>query len=339
MAPDLSDRDRERFEQLRSRLEGVAPADRRPDRAASPGPVDPMLATEFEGDLSAVDEDRYVAESKYDGTRLIVEQFDGAVSLYTRRHVERSTTLPELTTRAAERLPDGVIIDGEYTFRTPEGVSHFTPIHASEERLAEKELEGTYFAFDVLAVDAEWCTREPLERRKERLDELVPSDGLLSTTEVRTRDFQGFYDDQVAAGEEGIMLKRLSSPYHVGTRSTHWRKVKAFRETDVVIVGYTAGEGWRGDTFGALVMTDGERYVGRVGSGFTESELDAIMAAMTPTDGRPVPVSAVGRPYTTVEPFVAQVKYQEVTPAGDLRAPVFLRLRPDKPIDDVEPIG
>ncbi|MDZ7701660.1 MAG: hypothetical protein U5J98_06105 [Halobacteriales archaeon] len=64
--------------------------------------------------------------------------------------------------------------------------------------------------------------------------------------------------------------------------------MKAFTEADVLIVGITEGEGRRSVTFGALVMTDGTRYVGRVGSGFSEDELESIAETVRPTDQRRV---------------------------------------------------
>lgn len=339
MAPDLSDHDRERFARLHARLDDVT-SEAHPERASMPtaGPIDPMLATPFEGSLDAVDETAFVAERKFDGTRLVLERFDGAVSLYTRRHVERSATLPELAAAATERLEDGVILDGEYTFLTPEGASEFVPIHSGMETIAEKQLEGTYVVFDILAADGEWCTQRPLTERRTLLEDVVPEGPTMALSEIRTEGFSSYYDELVAAGEEGIMVKRRSSRYHPGTRSKHWQKVKAFTEADALAIGYTAGHGHRADTFGALVMTDGIRYIGRVGSGFSDAELTAICREMTPVSERPVPISAVGQPYTPVEPFVIRVKFQSVTDSGDLRAPVFLRRRSDKPIADVAPI-
>lgn len=339
MAPDLSDRDRERFRELRSTLEGVSRADPEPEALDTrPGPLNPMLATSLDGDLAGLPEDDWIAEQKYDGTRILLEKFDGDVSLYTRRDVERSETLAELTATATEVLPDGLVLDGEYTFLTPDGVSRFSPIHAADETVERENLSETFYVFDVLAQDGEWCTRDSLLERKDRLLDTVPNEGILSVVEYETADFQAYFDDLVELGEEGIIVKRRESAYHVGTRSEHWRKVKSFTETDVVVVGYTPGEGKRADTFGALVMTDGEQYVGRVGTGFDREELATLLEDMTPVDERPVPEEEVGNPYTPVEPFVVQVKYQEVTDSGKLRAPVFLRLRTDKPLDDVASI-
>lgn len=335
----LGRREREQFEALRNRLEGVEKSKGETQAKPRPGPIDPMLASTFDGDLETVDESEFFAERKLDGTRIILQKFDDQVSLYTRRHVERSGTLVDLTRKAEDVLPDGLILDGEYTFLTQKGTSHFTPIHTANQSIKELNLEGLYFAFDILVVDGEWCTREPLERRRSILESTIPLEDPISMDEQREENFQAYYDELVGVGEEGIMLKRRSSPYNRGARSDHWRKVKAFPVTDVVIVGYTDGEGRRADTFGSLVMTDGERHIGRVGSGFSESQLEAISNSMTTIRDFPVSSGDVGETYTAVEPFVVQVKYQSVTDSGKLRAPVFLGLRPDKPIKDITGIS
>lgn len=337
--PDLTDRDRERFEDLHEKLEGVSRAEPEPEALeAGPGPIDPMLASTFEGDLAELSTAEWIAEQKYDGTRLILQKFDSEVRMFTRRHVERSDTLPDLVATAEDVLPDELVLDGEYTFLDPDGVSRFLPIHAGDDVLESEGLTGQFAVFDVLARDGMWCTRESLMERKERLADLVPETEEFWPVDYRQREFESFYEDQVEGGEEGIMVKRRESAYHPGTRSVHWRKVKHVTETDLLAVGITPGEGARSETFGALVLTDGERYVGRVGSGFTEAELEAIREAVEPVDERPVPESTVGMAYTPIEPFVVQVKYQEVTPDGELRAPVFLRRRPDKPVADVQPL-
>jgi bifunctional non-homologous end joining protein LigD len=339
MPPDLTDDDRDRFERLRERLNGVSKADHsEPRRMTTFESFDPMLAETFDGDLADLDEDDWYAERKYDGTRLVLQKFDGEVKLYTRRHVERSETIPELTREATEALPDGLVLDGEVTFVDPNGKSFFTPIHSSKDKVETYDLEQIYFVFDLLVEDGEWLRRRALTERKERLHDVVPSLDVLEPIEAITTGFQDFYDELVADEEEGIVIKRRDSPYHLGTRSRHWRKVKAFTQRDVVAVGYTRGEGRRESSFGALVLTDGERYIGRVGSGFSERELELLMDTFEEVDSRPVPVSAVGATYQPIEPLVVSVKYQEVTRDRELRAPVYLTAKPDAPTQDVVPL-
>lgn len=338
MTPDLTESDRERFAELREKLEGVTESDEPGDTAFTDfKPLDPMLADTFDGELAAVDESDWYAERKFDGTRILLEKFNGDIRLYTRRHIERSDILPDVV-EAARDLPDGVVLDGEVTFIDPEGRSYFTPIHGASDAIAEYDLRTVYYVFDMLVQDSTWMVRGPLVKRRERLQDVVPDTEAMTCVEERTTGFQAFFDEMVEKGEEGIMLKRRNSPYHLNTRSEHWQKVKAFTERDVLAVGYTPGEGQRASTFGALVMMDGEEYIGRVGTGFSERELDALLDLFEEIDNRPVSPKTVGMPYTPINPVVIKVKYQAITENNELRAPVYLRVKPDAPLDAVEPI-
>lgn len=334
---DLSESDEDRFERLRNRLSDVdraEPAGRTP--LTEPRPLDPMLAVTFEGSLESLETDAWYAEPKYDGTRILLEVFEDGVSLFTRRHVDRADSVPAVTTAASDQVPAGTVLDGELTFLDGAGRSVFTPIHTASEK--RSELTPRYFAFDVLVDDTQWVLREPLEDRKDRLRSLLSREDPLSLVEPRTTGFQAFYDGLVERGEEGIMLKRRTSPYHPDTRSRHWRKVKAFTEVDVLVVGTTPGEGRRASTFGALVLRDPVGYVGRVGSGFDQETLEAVAETLERTGEREIPRTAVGRRYDPVDPVVATVRVQSVTDDRKLRAPVFVRLRPEKPVDTVEPV-
>ena len=339
MTPRLTEADRAKFEALKETLKGVKQADPIPARdPPSLGPLDPMLSIPFEGDLEAVDEDAWFAEPKYDGTRIIFQHLDGEVRAYTRRGVERAAWMPHVVDDAASCVPSGTILDAEHAFVPTDGGTEFIPIHTAKHKLADRDLTPILYCFDILAVDGEWVLRRPLHERKTLLKETIEESEHIQRTPVHTADFQTLYDDLVNAAEEGIMLKRRRSHYYPGVRSKHWQKVKAFTSVDVIAVGYTEGEGTRADTFGALVMSDGEQYRGRVGSGFTADQREALMDVMTKTTEKPYLASKVGRPYTPIEPIVISVKYQEITDSGDFRAPVFLEAYPDRPASEVDPI-
>lgn len=335
--PDLTDRDRERFEQLREHLADV---ERRTDPGreplTEPTPLDPMLAESFEGDLGNLEESEWYAERKYDGTRILLQTIGGSVSLFTRRHIDRAAAVPSITEAAADRLPAGLVLDGEVTFFDETGGSQFVPIHTAPEK--RNSLTLRFVAFDVLVHDGEWVLRRPLSERKELLESVLTEEDPLTMATPQTNDLEAYYHSLIEADEEGIVLKRRDSPYHLGTRSRHWQKVKAVEEVDLLAVGYTAGSGRRSATFGALVLADPEGYVGRVGSGFTESALERVTEAFEEADDRRVPRSAVGESYEPIEPLVVTVRFQAVTDSRKLRAPVFERLRPEKPPTDVEPI-
>lgn len=335
---DLSEEERDELERLRAAVGDDVDL---PPRPAIPGefaPIDPMLAETLDGPFDAVDEDECLAETKYDGTRLVVEKFDDEVRCYTRRAVDRADAIPEVV-GAIDRLRSGLVLDGELTHLDPSGTSTFQPIHTASDELRRRELTPTLFVFDVL-YEGEDVTGLPLEERKARLDDAAAdaADDRLVVAPYRTDDFAGFFREVTDAGEEGLVIKRRESRYYPGVRSSQWLKVKRFTERDAVAVGYTEGRGAREDTFGSLVLTDGERCVGRVGTGFTEAELASLAESFEPVDERPVTEAEAGMVYRPVEPFVVQVRYQELTDDRKLRAPVFVRSRPDKPAEDVQPV-
>ena len=131
-------------------------------------------------------------------------------------------------------------------------------------------------------------------------------------------------------GMEGIVAKRLDSPYRPGVRSPDWRKIANVPTMRAVVGGFTPGEGGRSRTFGSLLLGlwrgDDLRWIGSVGTGFGDSELIAIRSALDKMT-RPVAPFAADPdlpPATWVEPvLVASVGYREWTTAGRLRHPRF----------------
>ena len=333
--PELSEAEQAELERLADRF-GDVEVEPRQELAGTFGPVDPMLAETLEADLATVDEDAWVAEPKFDGTRLVVEAFDDEVRAYTRRGVDRYGDAGPVQ-EAFDGLPADLILDGEFTYVTSGGTSEFLPIHSGATSIEERDLTPVYYAFDVLYRDGDVCDR-PLPERKSILESVVTAGEHLSLAPVREGDFPAYFEDLTDAGEEGIVLKRRESRYYPGVRSSQWLKVKAVTERDAIVVGYTAGSGSRADTFGSLVLSDGEGCIGRVGTGFTEADLATLTESMTEVDDRRVSEAAAGKPYTPVEPFVVAVRYQVVTRDGKLRAPVYLGRNPEKPLADVRSV-
>jgi bifunctional non-homologous end joining protein LigD len=138
------------------------------------------------------------------------------------------------------------------------------------------------------------------------------------------------------------VAKKLGSRYTSGTRSKDWRKIKLTNTQDCVILGWTPGQGGRGTTFGALLVgaiDGGElRWIGQVGTGFTDRTLRDLLAQLEPLV-RPTPaideLKAV-KGATFVEPeLVCEVTYLEITKSTNkMRAPSFKGMRPDKTPDE-----
>jgi bifunctional non-homologous end joining protein LigD len=147
---------------------------------------------------------------------------------------------------------------------------------------------------------------------------------------------------------EGLVAKRVDSRYEPGRRSGAWIKIKNIGRQELVIGGWLTGDGRRRDRIGALLLgyyerdSDGTprlRYAGRVGTGFSEAELDSLAKQLAPLERDESPFSgrqpARGAQY--VEPrLVAEIEFREWTRAKQLRAPVYKGLRDDKdPLDVV----
>lgn len=296
---------------------------------------DPMLAENFERDLSTATRGKWFAEVKYDGSRLLSYWKEGEVDLITRRGKNRTDNLPEIV-EELQSLEEGIVLDGELTFVDSEGVSQFLPLHTGRERVREKGLEVRYFVFDILERHGEDLTEVELDKRKKILEQVLPEDTEhIKVAPYTDSGYEELYQKTLEKGQEGIMLKKTDSWYFPGSRSSVWRKVKSFKERDAVVVGYTEGEGSRSSTFGALVLSDGEKYIGKVGSGFSQEDLENITSMFERIEQRQFRIEDEFYP---VEPFVVEVKYQEASDDGKLRSPVFLRIRQDKPISEVQTI-
>ncbi len=146
-------------------------------------------------------------------------------------------------------------------------------------------------------------------------------------------------------GLEGLVAKRLDSRYLPGRRSRAWLKVKNIRSQELVIGGWLGGQGRRAGTIGAILVGYHEdegggrlRYAGRVGSGFTEAELERLAGLLEPLRTKQSPFEGRQPPKQSVfvEPrLVAEIAFREWTAARTLRAPVYKGLRDDKDPADV----
>jgi bifunctional non-homologous end joining protein LigD len=201
----------------------------------------------------------------------------------------------------------------------------------------------TYIAFDLLYLDGRSLLDLRYDERRAALAELELSGPTWQAPAHHVGDGAALLEATRAQQLEGVIAKRLDCPYLPGRRSPGWIKVRNICSTDVVIGGWLPGEGGRSGRLGSLVIgipdDDGVlRYAGRVGTGFTESELvrlggilDDLATAESPFVGRQPP-----RLTRFVEPrLVARVDYSERTQAGTLRQPSYKGLRDDVPPEDV----
>jgi len=199
--------------------------------------------------------------------------------------------------------------------------------------------------FDILELDGRSLLDRSYDERRQILQDVVrPAPGSrLQVPPVFEGDLEAAMATSEELGLEGVVAKRRSSGYVPGARTGAWRKIKHSKTQEVVVGGWRPGQGRREGGVGALLMgiptDDGLHYVGRVGSGFSDRQLDEMQAALTPLARPGSPFLDVPREEARdahwVEPrLVGEVTYGELTGPGRMRHPVWRGLR-DTPPEDV----
>ena len=304
--------------------------------------VAPMLASAAD---EPFDSPEFIYEPKWDGVRTLAFVDGGEVRLQTRNLLDCTRQYPEAT-QIAEALTGGyqAIVDGEVVALDEKGVPRFQRLqprmHVSDDATVRKLRRSTpivYEVFDVLYLDGEDLTRRPLRERLARLEAAVTPMGAIRRSEGFVGTGVALFEAAREQGIEGIVAKRLDSLYQPGARSPAWVKVKAFRSMDCVIGGWTAGQGGRQKTLGALligVYHDGKlEPVGHVGTGFDERTLKDLLSMLEEHESPTSPFATEPR---TNQParwclpeLVCEVEYGEITRDGTLRHPTYRGLRPD----------
>lgn len=291
-----------------------------------PEHIEPMLAKI--GD--PFDSLEHVFELKWDGVRAVSYVDAFGVRMHGRRRRDLATRYPELQFLA--ELPPGTVVDGELVVLREDGKPDFRGI-LSRENASAKGVDAAarrhpvvYVLFDLLYERGESLLACALQERRERLQQLVAD-----AAQPRVMASDGVVGDGLALFEaarqqevEGIVAKRLDSPYLPGHRTDAWLKIKPVKSILCLVLGYEP-DGAR-DIKSLIVATDIDgklQCVGRVGSGIGEAqraELRELLFARTTEQ----PIIDAGMTGCWVEPGIyCTVSYLERTNNGNLRAPVF----------------
>jgi len=301
----------------------------------------PMLAETGAGPRN---DPQYAYEPKLDGYRVLAFVSPEGVRLRSRRGLDLTACFPEIVAELSAQSA-AMVLDGEIVALDASGRPSFNALQnraqlktTAEIAAAQRDSPVVLLCFDLLHyAGCDLRAAAYRDRHRYLAQCLLPASHLQVVH--ATNDAVQLYDAAIAQGFEGIVAKRLDSHYEAGKRSRAWLKLKRAQSGEFLIGGYTRGNGAR-EPLGALLLGYREgrelRYAGHVGSGLDHAVIAELLRRTAPLQRADSPFSEkppLHRPTTWLNPqLVAEVSYGEVTQAGVLRAPVFLRLR-----DDVSP--
>ena len=287
------------------------------------------------------DGDGWQYEPKWDGFRGVLENLGGGLRLWSRNARPLLRYFPELA-ELGHRLPPESALDGEVVIERDGRLSFESlqmRLHPAESRVTKlsQEIPASYVVFDVLVWKGEDLHGLPLEERRARVEKLP----FAVSPATRDRELAARWEDDLdPAGFDGVIAKRLGSPYLPGSREAVV-KVKKHRSADCVVIGVTWSEKATG--FASLMLglydADGKiRPVGTAAAGGPKR--DEITALVQPLLGKNPERRPRGEPtrwqkeqleWSPIEPkLVVEVRYDKWQAGRFRHGTKFLRFRPDK---------
>src|SRR2546425_2655965 len=280
-------------------------------------------------------------QPKYDGLRVQIHKDAKKVSIFSRNLESMTEAFPELVGATSKLKAKSVILDGEAIAYNPES-EEYVPFQETTARRRKEGIEEfaeqaplRAFVFDVMFRDGTDLTQLPYERRFAIAQELLQkSDTLLTAPLTKTDSAEELTRellDNISRGLEGVVAKRLDSPYQAGARNFNWVKLKRntsgqLNDTiDVVLLGYYRGKGRRaGFGAGALLagVYDGERdefaTITKIGTGLSDAGWRDIHQRLSSLEvpEKPARVNSLFVPDAWLKPeIVVEVLADEITPS------------------------
>jgi DNA ligase-1 len=289
-------------------------------------------------------------ETKFDGARIQIHYDGETAELFSRNLEDVTDSLPEVADFVERSLDTPVIIDGEVVAVGGDGqplpfqevLRRFRRKH--DIAAAREDVTVELRAFDCLHADGDDFLDAPLERRHERLLELLGEATAELSVLDGTEEIAELEAQALEAGHEGIMLKNPDSTYTPGSRGQNWLKRKPDVETlDLVVTGAEWGEGRRANRFGTFLVSvrteDGYDPIGKVATGITDTELETLQERLEPH------VRSEAGTQLDIEPAVVfEVGYEEIQRSPTyasgyaLRFPRFVGVREDKSPENADSI-
>jgi bifunctional non-homologous end joining protein LigD len=327
----------------RRRIDGAAASDTAPSQRRT------MQASLAKGEPT-LDPAAWAFEMKWDGIRALCTVRNGAVTLRSRNDNDLTDQYPELQELGERAGVDGVF-DGEVVALDDHGRPSFQLLQKRMGLTKKREVDAAraqtpvrLLLFDVLEADGHDLTRLGYDARRQALETVVEPGGAIDVPPAYQGDLARAMSDSKEQGLEGVVAKKRSSRYAEGRRSEAWLKLKHHATQEVVVGGWKPGSGRRAGGVGSLLLgvpgPDGLEYIGKVGTGFRDRDLDEIGSVLSALERKTSPFVDVPRPdardaHWVTPKRVGEVEFAEWTGDGRLRQPSWRGWRPDKDPADV----
>ena len=307
-----------------------------PSAAPATTPLAPMLPTAAtRGDITLEQQAgaEFAYEMKWDGYRILADVGD-TVRLRSRSGKDYTHLFPH-TDELAQLLVDGGRVDGELVALDADGRPDFSALHRADQHgTRDTGTNLRYMVFDLLRLGRRDLTGEPWRTRRELLERLDETEHVVIPP-ATTGSFETAWRAAEELGLEGVVAKRTDAEYAPGERSRAWLKVKRALHQEVVVVGVRTGKRGIASLLVAVPDEGGElRYAGRVGTGFSNSQLADIGRKLRrverTTPPIDIPASDAKDAWWVSPKYVAEVQLAGATADRKVRQASWRGWREDK---------
>lgn len=296
------------------------------------------------------DKPGWIFEPKWDGERAIAYVGNSDLRFVTRNQKEIAFRYPELAEIKNNLLVKEAVFDGEIVAINQKGISSFALLqeriglnNAEEIKNMMTSIPVFYIVFDILFLNGKSIENKPLVERKKMLEKSIKSGRYIKIEPFIENNGKDYFRKLKAKGYEGIVAKDFTSAYEEGARSPKWLKIKAIKEEEFVVGGYTEGRGARAGTFGSLLLGAYKKgklvFVGHSGSGFDEKMLKKTSQKISHLESDTCPFEKIPQTNETAHwlkpTLVAEIQFKSWTADKRLRMPIFVGFREDKKAKEV----
>jgi len=320
-------------------------------------PVRPMLAASAADVATALakvnaDAGDVIVDRKLDGIRIQAHRDGDDIRLFTRSLDDITDRLPEVVEVVSALPAHRLVLDGEAIVLRPDGrpepfqvTASRTASRADVAALRTRSPVSTIF-FDLLHRDGRDLLERPLSQRLDELAAVVPTDNRIGSLRASSsEEAQAFFDQAVAAGHEGVIVKASASPYDAGRRGSAWVKVKPRHTLDLVVLAAEWGHGRRSGWLSNLHLgarnahDDSWVMLGKTFKGLTDALLTWQTEQFLAREVRRTRGTVHVRQELVVEVAFDGIQTSPRYPGGvALRFARVLRYRDDKSADEADTI-